>query len=712
MSANRSWKSHSFLALVLILQVMVFLVVYANIPIARVVVCFLYLLFVPGVVILKLFALKTLDISEKILFSVGLSIAFLMFIGVAINEIGKLVVSNPLSLNLLLLAINSVLLFAAFIGNSRSTDSSLANTQQTKFSRYVFLILLFISLSLLGSFGILNVNYSGNNFLILLLIVAFCIIVSLALFSEKFVPSNIYSLLLLVIFICLLLFVGSALVTPYITGTGDTTIEYYVFRLTDQRWNSQFPSNFAYYFRTDTYYSMISITILPTIFSTITEMDPIFLFKCLYPIVVSFTVIGTYKLYQTQTDKKTAFLATFFFIAISFGKGMGSSKQLIAELFYVLLFLTLLKKDIPLLKRNLLLIIFGTALVLSHYSLAYIFLFNIFVSFLIFVFLHYSKIGSTNIWQAKIPLTFIALFSIITFAWNVYINRSAAFYPLVETFDIVTKNLGQFFNPASRGTALTGLGVVQTPTIFYRISSILFIFTEILIVIGFIKLLISKNKTSKFGINYKVLATINMAIIATNILLPSIADTLLMARFYQITLIILAPLAVIGGKAILDLLLKHRFQKFYTVALALLIFIPLFMFQTQFVYEVTGDQSYSLALSGYRWNSTQLYYNTISTQKVAGAQWITDNANSSSNILYSDRSSLSGVLIAHGMKTGRDIYDLLGTTALASNAFIYIADAELVDEGYILNTTLVSPILEKQNKIYSNGESEIYNSYG
>ena len=100
MSAIRSWKSYGFVALVLILQTVVYFVVYANVHIARMVVCSLYLMFIPGIAILKLLELKNLDTAEKALFSTGLSIAFLMFIGLLINEIGRLAFTNPHSIAL------------------------------------------------------------------------------------------------------------------------------------------------------------------------------------------------------------------------------------------------------------------------------------------------------------------------------------------------------------------------------------------------------------------------------------------------------------------------------------------------------------------------------------------------------------------------------------------------------------------------------------
>jgi uncharacterized membrane protein len=667
------------------------------------VVGFLYLLFVPGIIILRLLELKTLDTSDKILFSVGLSIAFLMLIGVAINELGKLAFVNPLSLNLLILSINTILLLIAFIGNRR-TDSSLAHAPQSKLSIYLFLILLSISLLLLGSYGAFMVNYSGNNLFILLLILAISIIVPLAFLKEKIIPSNFYPFLLLIIFVCTLFFVsaGYSLITQYITGTGDQWFEYYNFKLTGHFWNS----NLAV---TPTY-SMISVTILPVIFSTITEIDNSLLFKFLYPIVASFIAIGTYKLYQTQTDNKTAFLATFFLITISIGKGMGPSKQLIANLFYVLLFLLLLKKDISPSKRTILLIIFGSALVISHYSLTYTFLLTMLASSLVIVLLDYRKTGHIPTSQAKIPLTFVLIFSTIAFSWYIFVNASATFNLLGQEMETITNNLNQFFNLESRGTALKGFGLVETPTIYHRISSALFILTEFFLLLGFIKLLTRRNQTSKFSIEYKIFATSNIAIIAIALLLPRVADTFLMERFYQTSLIILAPLAVIGGKAMFEFILKHRFQKFYTIALVFVVFIPLFLFQTGFVYEVTRQQSFSLA-GMYRWDALQLYGYIVNTQEVVGAQWIPQHANLSNIAVYSDPTSIGNVLTGYGLINGSQLYYLSNTTRPTSNTLIYLGEIDLISKGYIFNSSAISPILENQNKIYSNGDSEVYGGY-
>jgi uncharacterized membrane protein len=711
---RRILRLNSFAVSILILQVIVYFVTYANIPIARVIICFMYLLFVPGIVILKLLMCEVFDISEKILLSVGLSIAFLMFFGLLTNELGKLVSGNPLSLNPLILSVNSaLLLLTLFTLRGSVQHSSSLHQEKTKISRGLLPILLSICLLLSGSYGIFLVNYSGYNLFLFILIVEIVTVVTLVLLKEKFFPSQWRSFLIWIIYICALLFLSTAgyvLVTRYIIWLGDQWNEYYCFRLTGQLWNPMFyvPS-----ITTTSTYSMLSVTILPAIFSNITAMDTSMLFKLLFPIVTSFTAIGAYKLYKTQTDSKTAFLATFFLISIGAFKGIGPSKQEIAQLFYTLLFLLLLKRGIPKLKRTVLLIIFGSALIVSHYSLSYIFLFIIVSSVSILALLEYRKGGQTI--KIKSLFIFCLFFSTATFSWYIYINKSAVFSHLCEAIERVVSDLNQFFNPHSRGTALQGLGLVETPTIFHKISSALFILTEIFLVFGFIKLL-RDRKDSSFSIEYKIFATVNMGIIAINVLLPRIADTFLMERFYQTTLIILAPLAVIGGKALLELLLKQLFKKAYIDIVVILIFILLFIFQAGFVYEITGSSTWSLSLSKHRTSYVELYrkFGCIDDYYAYGADWLSNNIPSIflNRYIHADdyarRTELRGYAMIYGGYVGL----LSNVTQLKPGDFVYLNPSNTVG-GTVIGeryTWSVNDLhfLDDLNKVYENGGSEIY----
>lgn len=715
MSLAINWKNKSFLIAILFLHLALYLAIFFNIPVFRPIIGFAYLTFVPGIVILKLLRLGNIDTTEKILFSVGLSIAFLMFIGVFINEIMPLAgITHPLSLNPLIISITTISLLISLIG-ARHHNSNI----QLKNSKFLFFIVLSVFLLLLGIYGIIAVNNSKNNFFLLLLILIISIIIPLSSLSEKLIPPRFYPLILIVVCLSLLFFVSSdtALITNYLIGRGDQWIEYYSFELTnlDSRWDSALAGS-SYTPTLFPTYSMASVTILPTIFVRITGLDGSLIFKLIYPFIVSFIALGTYKLYRTRTEKDVAFLATFFLITVCGGKGWGSAKQMVAQLFFVLLFLLLFKREMPRLKKSILFIIFSAGLVISHYSLSYIFMFIIFFTWLALTLMNYRG-GISSIFQTKISFNLVLIFLTISFSWYLFVNASEAFHILMETTNTVVRNLNQFFNLESRGTALQGLGFVQTPTIFHRVSSFLFYLTEFLIFLGFIRLIMSKKKVSNFSLEYKIIATLNLAIIALNILLPRLADTFLMGRFYRTTLIILAPLAILGGKTILERIPKINLRRFSTPILVFIVIVPFFMFQTGFIYEITKVNSESLPLSMHRWDQLKLYDVIVNAQEVVGAKWLSKYANVTNIFVYSDMRSKYSVLTAYGMMGRGRIFALSNTTRtiLNDNEFIYLRRVNVVNGkivvGYIFNASEISSVFENQNKIYSNGECEVYKGY-
>ena len=116
MTTIMQFKPRDFLVTVLFLQVLLFTTVFFDVPVARQVVAFIYFTFVPGFIILKLFKLDALDWLEKVVFSVGLSIAFLMIVGLLVNEFSLFFgVSNPLSFLPLMIVMNSIILMCVVI---------------------------------------------------------------------------------------------------------------------------------------------------------------------------------------------------------------------------------------------------------------------------------------------------------------------------------------------------------------------------------------------------------------------------------------------------------------------------------------------------------------------------------------------------------------------------------------------------------------------
>jgi uncharacterized membrane protein len=666
-------------------------------------------MFIPGMAILKLIKIKNFDAAEKALFSLGLSLSFLMFLGLIINEIGKLAFTNSLTSPLLLLSINVAILMIS-LKTIKHDFQSLQCSQQLERSERLFLLALTILFLVLGPCGVYLVIISGNSFLLLLMI-TICVIVISFVFLTRIISNRIYSSVLLIVCVCMMFFATPVLIIKYIGRVGDGPIEFYAFRQTEIKgfWDSTLaPSPYAWnLFPT---YSMLSTTILPMIFSAITGADGSLVFQLIYPFVVAFLPLGAYKLYQTQTNDKSALLAAFFFFTVSFSKGWGSYKQQIAQIFYILLFLLILKKDISPWKRKILFIIFNISLVVSHYALALIFLFTIFLTFLILAMIDFIKTTHfSRVFQTKISRLLLLIFLTFTFSWYTFVNAAATFNLINEDFALVFNDLSQFFNLESRGTALQGLGFVETPTIYHRASSALFIFTEFLIVIGFLKLLTRENKNSKYNTEYKVIASINMAIISVNILLPKLADTLLMSRFYQTTLIILAPLAILGGETIIKFIIRPNLHKFSISLLTITVFIPFFLFQTGVVYEIAKVQNYSFALSMYRWDEITLYNSVTNIQEVTGAQWLHKHYDISEISLYSDQILRDSVLTGYGLIERGRVQVLSNTTILTGKEFVYLGRASLnIIDGEDIYNSSISKMLESQNKIYSNGNCDIF----
>lgn len=85
-----------------------------DVPGIRELVGFIYLTFIPGLLILRILRIRNLGYVETLLYSVGLSITFVMFLGFFMNAVfSYLGVLRPISI--LPLTIMSTLLYASFV---------------------------------------------------------------------------------------------------------------------------------------------------------------------------------------------------------------------------------------------------------------------------------------------------------------------------------------------------------------------------------------------------------------------------------------------------------------------------------------------------------------------------------------------------------------------------------------------------------------------
>ncbi len=692
----KSYIKQDFLSVVVLLQVIMYISLFLNLELVREVIGIVYLTFIPGIVFIKLLKIDKLNKLEFILFSAGFSIAFLMLSGLTLNAFGSLVgLNQPLSTLPLSLFINSLIIVGAAAAHLRQGRTPQQSAFSLKFNRSILLLVLIPILSIAGVY---SVNVTGNNSILLIMLLVSALTFAVTLFYEK--SSSVYPFAIFMIALALL-FHYSLISTYILPYGGDSPVELYVFQSAqlNSRWNPIFmvPTDQGF----GRFNAMLSVTVLPTVYSNMLGLEGTWVYKIVFPIIFALLPVALYLLWQPYIGKKFAFAAAFLFMAQAtfYTEMMALNRQLIGEVFFVLLLLVLLSSKIKLEGKFLGFMILGMGLIFSHYALAEIFLFLIFAAWF------------TSVWVLKRPsinlqVGMIVFFFVAMFAWYIYTSGAVVFDSFMTFAGYVMAQLGDFFNPASRGVqVLTGLGLTESPSILNTLSRLVAYGTEVFILIGFIAVMRKKTKFI-FERDYKVFTLIAIVFLGALTIIPGLANTLNMTRFYHILLMILAPFCIVGIWAFVKTISKRE-RIIGTSILIVAILVPYFLFQTNFIYEVAKTDSWSVPLSKYRMPPLRLYgdYGYIDTYSVYGAEWVSANVPYKYN-LYGDNAIFTA-LTAYGLIYRGYTKPITNTTVLSPGEFAYLSYISVKYEKMSWNHTLLIT-LNQTDLIYSNGGSQVY----
>jgi uncharacterized membrane protein len=255
------WEIKKFLIVVLVVQILVLGSAVLNslgvaIPFVPQISGFIYLTFLPGVIILRILRMHRLGSIVTLLYTVGLSLTFNMFLGFLINFVYPVIgIANPIS-PFPLFATYTFVLGLLCIGaylrdkdNSYRNDWNLAELLSPS-------VLFFIFLPILAIAGAQAVNYYGNNIVLLGLMILIAI-AAIVMISIKHILDHLYPLG--VFSIALALLWHYSLISNHLTGY-DIFSEYYYYSQVVQNgyWDQAIPQ---------TYNGMLSITILPALYT-------------------------------------------------------------------------------------------------------------------------------------------------------------------------------------------------------------------------------------------------------------------------------------------------------------------------------------------------------------------------------------------------------------------------------------------------------------
>jgi uncharacterized membrane protein len=737
------WEIRKLLTSVLSLQAIVWCLVFLNyygirIPILPALFTLIYLLFVPGVLFLRVFHAHELGDVTSLLYSVGLSLTNVIVVGLLLNTLLPAVgFTTPISIVPLVVTFGLEICTLSVL--CYRFDKYVPKTQTSNLSLELLSpkVLVLCLIPFLSVFGTYLMNVDTNPALQLLLIIIIAALTIFIGFSSSF-QERLYPFSLFVIALSLLY--SATLISRFLTGSGDIYQEYFVANSVIQNslWNSTVILEVN---------SSAAITMLAPILSIFSGVSVTSLFKIVYPFLYALVPVCLYQVFKKLSNPKIAFFSAILFVfSFTFYVDlMALARQQIGELFLALFVLTIFSAQTKPNRR--LSVIFAISTIVSHYALAALYAF-----ILLFVWLIVS-LSETPLIQAaitrvldKLPsgglkerlsnspyestgtsplsLSFVALFVIFTLAWFIYTSQGLIFNNVVVIGSTLISGLQtQFGSQSTQGAQALA---ATSSSFLHEIGKDIRVIQEFLIVVGAVALTL-RFITMKFTKEYVSLVWMNLLLLAAAVLVPNFANQLYLPRLYHIVLIFTAPCCIIGVLVLLkgaNHFTKQRSMNMLPKVLA--VFFAIFLlFETGFLYEVVDHQSTSIPFGS---TSDSFTYNI---QEETGAQWI-QQVKSPNNYIFSDvvRYGMIGQFgwgggvasQAVGEPLGYFLIDTHGVlTSLPNGSAIFLGTYNLMHNevavrgygnsfGIGFQYVALNPLVDNRSRIYDDGGANIYYS--
>jgi uncharacterized membrane protein len=673
-----------------------------GIPVIQQILGFLFFAFVPGLLVLTALRVNKISSWEYALYAIGLSILIMMVCGAAINFGYPLMgmTQEPLSKSSVLFSLDAIiiLLFIFIIYRAEEIEAPFLPEDIGRKPKILFYVFPFLILSL-SLAGIFLMNNFSNNILLMAMISLIGLYVLLIVLNRKTLSGEIYPLAIFVIALSLMLMAG--LRSDHILGW-DVHGETMVFQLAKEKssWN-------PYIFK-NAYNTCLSITILPTILQHLTAISDEYIYKLIFQIIFAFFPVGVYLLGKRFFDKIPAFIGCIFLMSQTTFTTLHIStlRNEIALLFFVLTFLALLNNELK--NKHPLFLLFGTGLVLSHYSTAFIFLFLIAMKELIFFFKPLKKMINYN--KTITFLTVLLFFAMIFFWYGQVTNYS--FSSLIESLKESFDNMKNFFLLDARSPVISsaiGIDASESPAIYLFTLGIGTI-TRIFLTLGVIYLIFNFKKT-EMRKDYALLCILSFCIFILAIIAPQISNVYNLERIYMLSLIFICPLIVLGGRV----LFKRKAEVIITI-----IILIYFFNQIAFTTQIIGFKE-SFFLNS---DCKLCKHYIVHDQEVASARWL-EKTREMDDVVYGDYFGVLRIWSYSKIPFPGTEEDIKSHVLIKENfnitkrGFIYLRKVN-IDENILIDSMSKfnkgNPISEYVNlsraeKLYSNSGSQIYYTF-
>ncbi len=394
------------------------------------------LFYIPGYLISSLCNIHKEEFWDRFILNVAISISYVYAVGLIINWLLPLAgITNPLSSTPAGIAILSPLVILTLLFLVFKKGKDIPRPQATTLETII--IYIGIALPIMTYFGTNVLNNDGPNTIIYFMLVIATLYLFLVIIKYYHLRSFFSFFALLSVSASVLLMLS---MRSYFIAGFDISNEYQVFQITKgfAHWSmSNFPGS--------AYNACLSITLLPTVFSSLIQFPDQYIFKLLYPLMFSLIPLSIVILTRKLAPKIPylySFLAAVFFVSQPWfvDPMVTIARQEIAFFFFIHILLMLFDNELTYNQRKILLITFSAALVISHYSTSYITAILLTMTY-VFTKLYTLLAGSRTVWlkpvrkivlhgrvdvsRSLITFIYILIFTSFTFLWYSQITRTS-----------------------------------------------------------------------------------------------------------------------------------------------------------------------------------------------------------------------------------------------------------------------------------------------
>lgn len=736
----------SILAFMLIVNLLV--IFNLNQLYIRAILAFIFIITIPGLLIMLCLKIRNIGFWEYLVYTIGLSIAFIMFAGLAINWILPWlnITDKPLSLWPILICFNIFLIIFWLVAYKRNLDLKF----NLKFPKFSWLDRIFILWAFFFPFmaviGAFLLNNHGTNIVTMTMLGMIALYVLLIVIFRNKLNENVFPWALWVIGLSLLL-MGS--MRGWFISGADINLESSILKITINKglWDV---NNFY-----QLYNSTLSVTIFPAIIKILClNINISFLFKFLFEGIISLIGISVYILGKKLLDKDFAFISSLFFLFQTpiFGYGIPIRQQ-IAFLFFGLMLLTLFNKKINMTLKKSLFVIFGFSMIVSHYSTSYIALAIFLCTYILAFFyrlLEKRKIEEKS--EFFLTLGVILLLFIFGFLW--YSQMTPTANSLIDFVKKSFSNLDNMFGAdvqSQGGSILDQLkldsnrGNYESILNSYKTETISDINNEKIELYNseYNKIRIKFPENSNLKVDYKIFSVINNL---TNILklsskfliafgamylffrlikkqekeliiflagfimlifllsLPFVSITYDTIRIYQQLLFLLSFIFIIGFYHILFFIKKENRIVLMTVYICLYL-----IFLTGYLYQFTGGISFFI----FENNGSHYFMHYTHKGEIFSSSWLLINKDK--NWINLDTRA-GNKLILSDYYNGEYFTQNVVPWLIRNRSYVFSSYTNKMSQigfksfnGNVISFSFPIEFLDnKKNKIYNNGGSEIF----